>query len=265
MKPAKQTRKGPSPRLIDVDAANFDTLPCCGIKSQDHRGRQEKRCWLEAHAESGVRARMLVTASGEACGYIESMPGECAWRGVDAAGYLFIQCIWIPAKYKGKGYGRLLVKACLDEAKKEGRRGVAVMVREGPWMADRRLFVANGFQAVDTAPPDCELLARKFNNRVPDPGFRGNWDEKVKQYGEGLTLVRAKQCPHMTKFVTEIGETAEKQYHTKLHVMDLQSAREAQNAPTPYAVFSLIYDGKLLADHPISRTRFRNIMNKLGK
>ena len=38
---------------------------------------------------------------------------------------------------------------------------------------------------------------------------------------------------------------------------------DAQNAPTPYAVFAVIYDGRLLADHQISRARFRNIMNKL--
>ena len=32
-------------------------------------------------------------------------------------------------------------------------------------------------------------------------------------------------------------------------------------APTPYAVFSVIHNGRILADHQISRTRFRNIMN----
>ena len=265
MRPAKQRAKEPPPRLIDVDAANFDALPCCGIKNPEHPGRQEKRCWLETNAEFGVRAKMLLTPRGEPCGYIEYMPGESAWRGVDAAGFLFIQCIWIPTRHQGKGCGRSLVTACLDDAKKAGRRGVAVMVRQGPWMAGRRLFVANGFQAVDAAPPDYELLVRKFNKRAPDPAFRGDWERKVRQYGEGLTLVRAKQCPYIAKFVTEIAETAEKQYHTKLHVIDLQSARDAQNAPTPYAAFSLIYEGKLLADHPISRTRFRNIMNKLGK
>jgi hypothetical protein len=33
-------------------------------------------------------------------------------------------------------------------------RGAAVMVRDGPWLADRRLFLANGFEPIDTAPPD---------------------------------------------------------------------------------------------------------------
>ena len=45
-------------------------------------------------------------------------------------------------------------------------------------------------------------------------------------------------------------------------MVDLESWSDAQDAPTPYAVFALIYDGRLLADHQISRTRFRNIMDK---
>jgi len=46
-------------------------------------------------------------------------------------------------------------------------------------------------------------------------------------------------------------------------VVDLESWSDAQNAPTPYAIFALIYNGRLLADHQISRTRFRNIMKEV--
>jgi len=60
-------------------------------------------------------------------------------------------------------------------------------------------------------------------------------------------------------------EIAEKKYHIKPNVVDLKSPADAQDAPTPYAVFAVIYDGQLLADHQISRTRFRNIMKKLGR
>lgn len=38
---------------------------------------------------------------------------------------------------------------------------------------------------------------------------------------------------------------------------------DAQNAPTPYVVFAIFYNGQLLADHQISKSRFRNIMNKI--
>jgi len=65
------------------------------------------------------------------------------------------------------------------------------------------------------------------------------------------------------KFADEIAQTAREEYAIEPRLVDLGSCREAQNAPTPYAVFALIHQGRLLADHPISRTRFRNIMNKL--
>jgi len=78
-------------------------------------------------------------------------------------------------------------------------------------------------------------------------------------------LIRSSQCPYIPKFTAEIIETAKKEYDVELNEVDLRSPDDAQNAPTPYAVFSLIYEGRLLADHQISRTRFRNIMNKLKK
>jgi len=253
-----------SPRLMDVDINNFDALPCCGIKSASHPGRVEKRCWLESNAASGVRGKVIIAPGGKQAGYIEYVPGEFAWRGVDARGYLFIHCIWMHSRqYQRKGWGSLLVKACIDEAKAAGMEGVAVMVRESPWIADRRLFLANGFECVDAAPPDYQLLVRKFQAGATNPAFQKGWDERVAKYGRGLTIIRAAQCPYVAKFSAEIIESAKEEYGIKPKVVELRSARDAQNAPTPYATFALIYDGKLVADHQISRTRFRNIMRKV--
>jgi hypothetical protein len=78
----------------------------------------------------------------------------------------------------------------------------------------------------------------------------------------GLTIIRSSQCPHIAKFASEIAQTAAEEYHLKPKVVDLGSWRDAQKAPTPYAVFAVILNGRLLADHQISRSRFRNIMNK---
>ena len=262
----EETGKSPvttKPCLIDVDAASFDRLPCCGIKSPTHPGRQQKLCWLQANAKFGLRAQMLLAPDGEPGGYIEYLPGEFAWRGVEAAGLLFIHCVWIFRKQdQRKGFARAMVAACLEDARKAGMRGAAVMVRDGPWLADRRLFLANGFTPVDTAPPDYQLLVHQFDVTSANPAFKKGWDERLAKYGRGLTIVRSNQCPHIAKFAAEIIETAESEYHVKPTVIDLQSWRDAQNAPAPYAIFSLIYNGRLLADHQISRTRFRNIMNK---
>ena len=106
------------------------------------------------------------------------------------------------------------------------------------------------------------MLVRKFDSDTVNPVFKKGWDQKLEQYSRGLTIIRSSQCPHIAKFAAEIIETAEKEYGMRPTVVDLESSSDAQNAPTPYAIFAVIYNGQLLADHQISRTRFRNIMSK---
>jgi len=176
---------------------------------------------------------------------------------------MFIHCLWNHSKrHQGKGWGTAMVEACLKDARGAGMNGVAVVTRKGPWLVDRRIFLSNGFDVVDSAPPDYELLVRKLKSSAADPTFKGGWDEKVARYGKGLTIIRSSQCPYISKFSAEIAETAEQEYGIKPGIVELESCRDAQNAPTPYAVFALIYNGRLVADHQVSRTRFRNIMNK---
>ena len=48
----------------------------------------------------------------------------------------------------------------------------------------------------------------------------------------------------------------------ELKLTELETASQAQNAPSIYAVFNLVHDGKLIVDHYISTTRFLNILKK---
>ena len=49
-------------------------------------------------------------------------------------------------------------------------------------------------------------------------------------------------------------------YFATMFKNDPAEARERM--PSPYGVISLVYQGRLLADHPISATRFKNILQK---
>jgi hypothetical protein len=51
----------------------------------------------------------------------------------------------------------------------------------------------------------------------------------------------------------------------KAKVVQITSAEASRELPTPYGVFSVIYDGKLIADRPVSGTRFWFIMRKTAK
>jgi hypothetical protein len=67
--------------------------------------------------------------------------------------------------------------------------------------------------------------------------------------------------PYTIESVTEIRNTA-REKRLEVRVLELKNAEGAQNAPSHYGVFSLLYDGKLLADCYISKSRLLNILNK---
>jgi hypothetical protein len=250
-------------KIIDVTKENMHESPFCGIKNIKHLGHIQKSSWMSTYFKKGLKAKVLLTEDNRQDGYIEYLPGQYAWTGVEADGYMFIHCLWtFYKKYKNKGYGGLLIQAAVEDAKKEKMKGVAVFARKKPWLASREIFIKNGFDVVDTAPPDYELLVNKFDASASNPRFKGDWEKKLKKYGQGLVIIRSDQCPHIMKFADEIAEMAEKDYGLHPKIIKLKTHQEAQNAPTPYAVFSIIYEGKIIADHQVSKTRFKNIMNK---
>ena len=196
-------------------------------------------------------------------GYI---PGEYCWRPVEAAGFTFIHCIISGFKrcHKGKGYGALLLEACLSDAKKENAYGVAVVARKGSFMVGRRFFLKHGFEVVDTAPPDFAVLVKKLRKTPSVPKFKANWDERIESYGKGLTIIRADQCPYSVKNVKEISETALESFGLRPNIITLENYKDAQNSPCAFGTFCMLFNGKLIADHPISNRRFMNIMQNIS-
>lgn len=250
-------------QILDTNADNICDHPLCGYKNIKQEGYKRKTDWLKRRFKEGMKVKMLHSAKDGSVGMIEYVPGKYAWRAVDAEGYMFIHCLFIiPKKYKGKGLGSLMVEECVKDARRQKMDGVAVVTRKGTWMASKELFLRNGFEVVDTAPPDFQLLARKLKKSAPSPRFEGDWDKKLRKYDKGLTIIRSDQCPYVAKALREISETAEKTYGIKPRLVELKSSKQAQGAPSPFGVFSIILDGKLVADHPISNTRFVNIMRK---
>jgi GNAT superfamily N-acetyltransferase len=251
--------------IIDTNSENILEYGVCGYKSMKRPGYPEKIEWLKDRFQEGLKIKTLYSDKDGTQGMIEYIPGEYCWRPVEASEYMFIHCIFVGFKreYKGKGYGSLLLNECIKDAKKENRPGVAIVTRKGAFMVGKELLLKHDFEVVDKAPPDFELLVKKFNKNSPAPSFKGNWEEKQSHYGKGLTIIRADQCPYTVKNVNEICESAAKELGIKPNVITLENYAEAQESPCPFGIFCIIYDGKLIAEHPISNKRFMNIMKKL--
>jgi hypothetical protein len=251
--------------IIDTNSENILELGVCGYKNIKTPGFPEKVEWLKKRFTEGLKIKTLYSDKDKNQGMIEYIPGEYCWRPVEAAGYMFIHCIFSGFKkaYKNKGYGSTLLNECFKDAKNENMYGVAVVTRKGPFMVGNEFFLKHSFEIVDKAPPDFELLVKKFNKKAPTPEFKKGMENKLGSYGKGLTIIRADQCPYSVKNVKEIVETAQNIYGIKPKSINLKSCKEAQETPRPFGTFCIIYNGKVLADHPISNKRFMNIMNKI--
>ena len=250
--------------IRDIDSSNLCDYGYCGYKGPKQEGYRRKTEWLKKRFAEGMRLEVLHAPDEGAVGFIEYIPGEYTWRPIDALGYLTIHCIMIHRKkYKQGGYGSLLLETCLRDAKKVKANGVAVVTSKGTWMAGSGLFLKHGFEPVDSAPPSFELLVKKMK-KGPLPRFRGGWEKRARSYGKGLVIIRSDQCPCVAKSTDDILDTA-KALGVSARVKELRTCKQARNAPSPYGIFNIVYDGRVIADHPISSTRFKNIMKQISR
>jgi GNAT superfamily N-acetyltransferase len=249
-------------QVVDTNADNILEYGVCGSRNIKNAGFAAKVAWLKARWPEGMKIKTLFSDTDGMQGMIEYLPGEYCWRPVDAGGYMFVHCIFVGIQkaYKGKGYGSLLLQACLEEAKKRKMHGVAAVTRRGPFMAGKDIFAKHGFTVVDTAPPDFELVVTRFHKNAPVPKFKGDQAKRLSLYRQGLTIVRADQCPYSVKNVAEMVGTARTVFGLQPRIVTLGSCEEAQNSPCPFGTFCIVHDGKVIACHPISNTRFTNIM-----
>jgi L-amino acid N-acyltransferase YncA len=235
--------------IIEITPTNWEQFPPTCFQKTSSPGYQIKQDWIKQRISEGLRIK-AISDDGRIHGYIEYIDGAHAWRAVDAKDYLFIHCIWVhPTKNRNKGYASALIKEVIADAK--NMAGVAVITGDKPFLAKKEIFLKNGFQMVET-DGKYQLLALQAREG-PMPKLNDYRKQLAKL--KGWHIIYSKQCPWVAQFVAELDKT-------DITVTELASSRQAQDAPSVYAVFNLIHDGKLLADHYISKTRFNNILKK---
>ena len=138
-----------------------------------------------------------------------------------------------------------------------------MVTRKGSFMAADDIFSKLGFDVVDKAEPDFHLMAKKQKDGAINPAFRKGMTKSLEQYGEGLTILRSPQCPYTEKNVNAIIQTARDEFHIAVNLIELADAKAVQNAPNPFGTFCIIFNGKIITHHPVSNTRFENIMREI--
>lgn len=250
-------------RLIDVHAGNVEqTGFFCMMSAKKTEGYQKKLAWLRSRFDEGLRIKMLDLTEGGR-GFIEYIPGEYAWRPVYAEGYLFIHCLWVVGQSKGKGYGTLLLDECVRDARASGYRGVAMLTSERVWLVKKGFLLKQGFQLAGEAPPSFNLLVKQFEPG-PLPSLPTDWDERIRRFGSGLTVVLSSQCPYMAAATRAVLEVAEAR-GVQAQVVELASSREVrESAPSAYGVFQILYGGRLLSYYGLARKDLAQTLDQVS-
>ena len=245
--------------LIEVTPANVEDYGVFCIKDKKAPGYAEKIAWMRKKLNWGVKIQILVNGFGKQLGFVEYTPAERCWRAVHAPGYFFVQCIYIARRStRNQNLGSRLLEVVETDARVSGRVGICTLSSNGPWLANKTLFEKNGYIQAD-ARGRFELLYKAFDAETPPPEFI-DWTPTLEQH-EGWHLVYANQCPWHEKSVLALSDVAREQ-NVPLQVTRLETPEEAQKGPSAFGTFALIKDGKLLADHYLSATRFKNILKK---
>lgn len=243
-------------QIVDINLKNIKNyLSICFCK-KDSIGYNIKLDWIKKRLKEGLKIKFITDDKDNIVhGYIEYINGENTWRAVDAKDYVFIHCIWItPNTYKKKGYGSKLINEAISDAK--GKLGVAVVSSDDSFMASKEIFLKNGFKEIQEEGKQ-QLLVKQFKKGVL-PKFK-DYKKQLSKY-KGWHIVYSNQCPWVSRFIQELDKKTIKKLQLK--ITELRTPKQAQNAPSIYSVFTLIKDGKILADHYISNTRFNNIIKK---
>ncbi len=232
---------------------------CCAISNNNDVQVASKKAWLAERFDDGL-VFLKSTERGKC--FIEYIPAENAWNPIDAAGYMFIDCLWVSGSFKGHGYSNDLLGECIADSKAKGKKGLCILssAKKKPFLADPKYLKYKGFTVCDEADNGIQLWYLPFEDGTETPKFKEcakhpHIDEK------GYVLFYTSQCPFNAKYVPIVEQTA-KENGVEFKAIHLQSKTDAQNAPTPITNYALFLDGEYLTNEQMNDKRFLKLINK---
>ena len=237
---------------IQITKENIDTEHiCCAMSGKQSIAKKE---WLKQRFEEG-----LVFYRSEERGkcFIEYIPAESAWVPIEAAGYLYISCLWVSGSMKGHGYSNDLLSKCVQDALTQGKKGICILCAEGrkrEFLADPKYLTYKGFRLADTSDCGITLLYLPLTENAELPKFK-KCAKHPKANGEGFVLYYTDQCPYTYYWVPRVEETA-RVHGIPLKTVHITTRQDAQNVPAPVTTYALFRDGAFVTQGIQSDKKF---------
>lgn len=234
---------------------------CCAISNNKDIQVMAKKNWLKERLNEG-----LVFLKGDVRGkcFIEYIPAEYAWAPIEAAGYMYIDCLWVSGQFKGHGHSNLLLDQCIKDSKAKGKKGLAILSskKKMGFLSDPDYMKYKGFETVDTADPYFELMYFPFDAGADKPRFKDTVHSRAA-LPKGFVLYYTNQCPFTAKYVPLLQDMA-RERKIDFQTVHIQQREEAQSAPSPFTTYSLFYNGEFVTHEILSEKKFEKILISKG-
>ena len=163
----------------------------CAMSGKQSLAKKE---WLKQRFEEGL---VFYRSAERGKCFIEYIPAENAWVPIDAAGWLYINCLWVSGSLKGHGYSSELLEECLRDAKAQGKNGVCILCAEGrkrEFLADPKFLTHKGFKVSDISDCGISLMCLPLAESAQPPKFK-DCAKHPKVEENGFVLYYTDQCP----------------------------------------------------------------------
>ena len=237
---------------IRVTKENIDKEHiCCAMSGKQSLAKKE---WLKQRFEEGL---VFYRSAERGKCFIEYITAENAWVPIEAAGWLYINCLWVSGSLKGHGYSSELLEECLRDAKAQGKNGVCILCAEGrkrEFLADPKFLTHKGFKVSDVSDCGINLMYLPLAESAQPPRFKA-CAKHPKVEENGFVLYYTDQCPYTYYWVPKVQEIA-KEHGIPFKAVHITEKETAQNVPAPVTTYALFRDGKFVTQSIQSDKKF---------
>jgi hypothetical protein len=248
-------------KIVQLNSDNIDDYGLHCISNPKNVGYIKKSEWLRKKFNEGLIFKVAYDESKKkVVGFIEYISGEKCYRGITASNYLVIHCLgnWTKS-FTGKGIASGLLKDCIKFAKQNKFDGICTVCSDGSFLTGKEIYYKNGFKLFEEIE-NFQLVGIEFK-KSKKPKIN-DWKKSLSKV-KGLKLFYAYQCNALVKSVNDIKQTS-KDNGWNIKFIELKTAKEVQNAPSPFGVFCIVKDGEMLCDRYCSLGKFKGIAKRLG-
>ena len=229
---------------------------CCAIADKKHQsGVVRKKAWLKDRISEGHIFRKL-EEKGKV--FIEYAPLEKAWVPVSGDSYIYIYCLWVSGKFKGKGHGEKLLEYCINDAKEQNKSGICVISskKKKPFLSDKKFMQKYGFNTVDAIGDEYELLALSLDGTTP------SFNDRAKMQSiesENLTIFYGMQCPYIPNCIEQVSNYC-KANNISLDLVKVDSLEKAKSSPGVFNNWAVFYKGQFETVHLLNENYLKKML-----